>query len=49
MTKTRKDFDKDWIIEKSVEILKTYSDPITVRALYYLLVTRGMTNDPYYL
>lgn len=47
MTKTKKDYDKDWIIEKSVEILKTYSDPITVRALYYLLVTRGMTNDPY--
>lgn len=39
-------FTKQWIIENAVQILSEY-DPgiLTIRALHYQLVSRGMTND----
>lgn len=43
------EFNKNWITENGIRILKTYSDPITLRQLYYRLVALGMTNDhPHY-
>lgn len=43
------EYNKDWITENGIRILKTYSDPITLRQLYYRLVALGMTNDlPHY-
>lgn len=47
MAKRVKDiFTKSWIIENAVQILSEY-DPgiLTIRALHYQLVSRGMTND----
>lgn len=38
------EFTNKWILENSKNILQYYSN-ITVRQLYYRLVTRGMTND----
>ena len=39
-------YTRTWIIEKSTEILKTYTEGITLRQLYYRLVAvYGMTND----
>jgi len=39
-------FTKSWIIENAVEILEQYEPGIlTIRALHYQLVSRGMTND----
>jgi len=40
------EYGKDWIIENSVKILETYSgDQITVRQLYYRLVSIGYPNN----
>jgi len=39
------EFTRQWITENSVKILESYSDAITLRQLYYRLVTLGMTND----
>jgi hypothetical protein len=40
------DYTKDWITQNSIRILEGYSDAITVRQLYYRLVSvYGMTND----
>jgi hypothetical protein len=39
------DFTAKWILENSKTILSEYSSGITVRQLYYRLVSRGMTND----
>lgn len=40
------DFTKEWIISNSVEIVGQYEKGIlTLRALHYQLVGRGMTND----
>lgn len=39
-------FTKNWIIEKSIEIVSEYEKGIlTIRALHYQLVGIGMTND----
>ncbi len=38
-------FTRQWITENSIEILKSYSDAITLRQLYYRLVALGMVND----
>lgn len=39
-------FTKSWIIENAVQILSEYEPGIlTIRALHYQLVSRGMTND----
>jgi hypothetical protein len=39
------EFTRQWITDNSVKILESYSDAITIRQLYYRLVTLGMTND----
>lgn len=40
------EFTSNWIIENAVDILKGYEDGVlTIRALHYQLVSRGMTND----
>lgn len=42
-------FTKQWIMENGVPIAKSYDGNITIRELYYQLVTIGMTNDmPHY-
>lgn len=38
------EFTRDWIIENSKEVLREYAEGITVRQLYYRLVSRGLTN-----
>lgn len=38
-------YNKNWITEKSVGVLREYSSGITLRQLYYRLVAQGMTND----
>lgn len=39
-------FTREWIIEQAMDVLSQY-DPgvLTIRALHYQLVSRGMTND----
>lgn len=46
MAKRIKDeFTRDWIIENSIDVLNCYENGIlTIRALHYQLVSRGMTN-----
>lgn len=44
MAKIKSDFDRDWIIANSLEIIQQYSG-LTLRALHYQLVGLGMTND----
>ena len=45
-TRTKDQFTKQWIINNAVEILDRYEPGIlTIRALHYQLVSRGMTND----
>lgn len=40
------EFNSNWIIENSVDILSNYEDGVlTIRGLHYQLVSRGMTND----
>ena len=38
-------FNRKWIIENSQKILGTYAEGITLRQLYYRLVSMGMTNN----
>ena len=38
-------YTRKWITEKAQEVLKEYSEGITLRQLYYRLVAQGMTND----
>ncbi len=38
-------YDKQWIIEHGIKVLETYDGQITLRQLYYRLVSIGMTND----
>lgn len=44
MSKTS-EYTREWITENSIKVLEGYTDPITVRQLYYRLVALGMTND----
>lgn len=46
MAKRIKDeFTRDWIIEQSIDVLSNYENGmLTIRALHYQLVSRGMTN-----
>lgn len=41
----KKGFDKAWITQAAEAVLRTYSEPITIRQLHYRLVAQGMTND----
>lgn len=44
-TVLRDDFTKEWIIQNSVDIVSRYEPgELTIRALHYQLVARGMTN-----
>lgn len=39
-------FNRDWIIEQALDVLSMYEPGVlTIRALHYQLVSRGMTND----
>lgn len=39
-------FTRDWIIEQALDVLSQYEPGVlTIRALHYQLVSRGMTND----
>lgn len=39
-------FTREWIIEQAVDVLSQYEPGVlTIRALHYQLVSRGMTND----
>jgi len=38
-------YNRKWIIENSKKVLEGYYEGITVRQLYYRLVSIGMTND----
>lgn len=43
--RTKDEFTRDWIIENSIDVLSQYENGIlTIRALHYQLVSRGMTN-----
>lgn len=45
-TNKRDEFTRAWITENAVEVCGTYSPKeLTIRALYYRLVSRGMTNS----
>lgn len=45
MTKTQGEHGKDWIMTESLKVLETYgSDQITLRQLYYRLVSVGLKN-----
>jgi len=37
-------FTRKWIIETGVPIVKSYGGNLTLRALHYRLVAKGMTN-----
>ena len=42
----RDTFTRDWIIEQALDVLSQYEPGVlTIRALHYQLVSRGMTND----
>lgn len=44
--RVKDDFTKSWIINNAVDILQNYEPGIlTIRALHYQLVSRGMKND----
>jgi len=46
MKKEKSEFTKEWIISNSVEICEEYEKGmLTLRALHYQLVSRGMTNN----
>ena len=46
MTNVNDRFNRKWLIEKAVDVLSNYTDGITIRQLYYRLVSvHGMTND----
>lgn len=38
-------YNKKWIIETGIPIVKSYNGNLTLRALHYRLVAAGMTND----
>lgn len=38
-------FTKNWIIETGIPIVKSYEGNLTLRALHYRLVAKGMIND----
>ncbi len=38
------EFDRNWIIEQGISIVKSYDVSITIRALHYRLVSIGMPN-----
>ena len=39
-------FTRDWIIEQALDVLSQYEPGVlTIRALHYQLVSRGMTNE----
>jgi hypothetical protein len=38
-------FTKQWILETGIPIVKSYNGNLTLRALHYRLVSKGMTND----
>ena len=39
-------FTREWIIEQALDVLSQYEPGVlTIRALHYQLVSRGMTND----
>lgn len=43
--RTKDEFTRDWIIENSIDVLSQYENGVlTIRALHYQLVSRGMTN-----
>lgn len=43
--RTKDEFTRDWIIKNSIDVLSQYENGIlTIRALHYQLVSRGMTN-----
>lgn len=43
--RTKDEFTRDWIIENSIDVLSQYENGIlTIRALHYQFVSRGMTN-----
>ena len=39
------EFNKEWIIENAIPIVKSYRGNLTIRGLHYRLVAAGMTND----
>lgn len=42
----RDEFTREWIIEQALDVLSHYEPGVlTIRALHYQLVSRGMTND----
>jgi hypothetical protein len=46
VTKVKSVFDKRWIVEQAIDVCSQYEKGIlTLRALHYQLVSRGMTND----
>ena len=38
-------FNRQWIIENGIPIVRGYDGSLTIRALYYRLVAAGMTNS----
>jgi len=47
--KKKSKFDKHWILQNALPIVKKYHGNITLRGLHYQLVNLGMTNDiPHY-
>lgn len=44
MAKAKDKFNRQWIIEKGVPIVKSYNGNLTLRALHYRLVAAGMHN-----
>jgi len=38
-------FTRKWILEEGIPIINSYSDKMTIRQLYYRLVSIGMTNS----
>ncbi len=45
MKETKSKFTKQWIIKEGIPIVESYHGNLTLRALHYRLVARGMTND----
>ena len=37
-------FNRKWILETAIPIVKEYGGNITIRALHYRLVAKGMSN-----
>lgn len=45
MNREKDEYGRSWILENTEKVLADYSEGITLRQLYYRLVTLGMTND----